>query len=798
MPRFRFAILAFCLALAASPPPALAADALFSSSLRSFAPADGNASPPDGDIPWRVSADSMTSLDGGAIVEASGNVVLERGDDFLKADFARYFTSTDWVFIRGNVTVRMGRDELLASEAEFDLAANTGWLKNGSVFMSGPHIYFAGDHVTKHYGDRYSFQNAKVTACDGPVPAWSLKAEEAVVEIDGYATLRHSAFQIRDTSIMAAPYLILPAKTTRQTGLLRPDAGVSSWHGAYYTQPWFFALDQSRDLTLYGTWLEKTGFMPTLEYRSVTGDQDKIWLSLDLLYDNNPVSNDAQDPIDSTDGKIRDNYFRYWLRGMGAGQLGQSPWRYAYNLDYVSDQNYLREFEQRMTGFDATRSATFGFFGRDLEEVDQNRVTEGFVYRDWQRWRLTFGGRYEQDPSLGHGNAPLSSDTTAQHLPELNAYYFKGRLWGDLPLEAEASGSAAYMFRRTGTSGLRAEIFPRLSLPLDLTYFTLIPSAGLRQTFYASNVNRPVSPLSPARPDWDAQTGVSRTLPDVGLTALTQASRIWKLGADAKPLAALPENAGQNRWTGLRHTIQPRLSYAWVPNVDQSENPFYTLDDRILPTHLAYFTLTNLFTVSRQTVVAETGANGQAVASLRPDYLDILRVRFGMGYDFNEAGRTLHLDVYPRRPVTDVLGDVEFTPLPWLSFWARAYVSVYGDGITRNDQGITLSHPRWGSLSTSYSARTELYDYINRIQYHNAGDIRFDQPLELLNNTAVLNLSPNWQIGLLSSDDLNTGDNYERRVSLSYIDQCYRLTGRFVSKGREQSWQFSIELLGLN
>ncbi|MBR3881328.1 MAG: LPS-assembly protein LptD, partial [Mailhella sp.] len=86
-----------------------------------------------GEGPWTLNADKLVSIDDGVIVEASGGVLLQRGNDYLKADFARYYTATNWIFVQGNVEARMGRDMLNAKEAEFDLNTRTGWLKNGSI-----------------------------------------------------------------------------------------------------------------------------------------------------------------------------------------------------------------------------------------------------------------------------------------------------------------------------------------------------------------------------------------------------------------------------------------------------------------------------------------------------------------------------------------------------------------------------------------------------------------------------------------------------------------------------------------
>ena len=249
--------------------------------------------------------------------------------------------------MKGKGEARMGRDMLNASDAEFDLTSRTGWLKDGSIFIAGPHMYVTGQTVDKLFGDRYSFKNAKVTACDGDRPAWSLSADQADVEIDGYAKLTHSTLNILNVPLFDAPYMVLPAKTTRQSGLLMPDFGYSSMNGAFFSQPYFQVIDESRDLTFYGSYMSKAGFMPGIEYRAHTRDQDKTWLAFDVLYDKHTFRTESGDPVNDTDGRVNTNEERYWLRGMGDGFVGDSGWRYRYNLDYVSDQNFLRQFRDR-------------------------------------------------------------------------------------------------------------------------------------------------------------------------------------------------------------------------------------------------------------------------------------------------------------------------------------------------------------------------------------------------------------------------------------------------------------------
>ncbi len=739
-----------------------------------------------GTSPWTLNADNLVSLDDGVIVEASGNVLLQRGEDYMKADFARYYTATNWIFVKGNVEARMGRDILNASEAEFDLTARTGWLKDGTVFIAGPHMYVAGKKVDKLVGDRYSFKNAKLTACDGDVPAWSLAADQADIEIDGYAKLSHTTLNILNVPLMDAPYLVLPAKTTRQSGLLMPDMGYSSLNGLFFSQPYFQVIDESRDLTFYGTYMSKAGFMPGVEYRAHTRDQDKTWLAFDALYDKHTFRHDSSDPVNDRDNRVNTNEERYWLRGMGDGFLGDSGWRYRYNVDYTSDQNFLRQFRDMHTGFNNSRDALYDMFGRDLQEVDKNRVSEGFVYRDWDRFMVSLGFRYEQLTYLGHGNTSHSMDTTVQRIPA-NAYLFKGRIVDSIPLELQGEVSSTYEYRARGVRGMRTEIHPELSLPIYIPGASLLLSGGIRQTLYNSNH---VSFDESNR--WARGGGTKdRFIPDMSVTSFTQFSRVWDLPENK--LEPTKENAGQRRLTGILHRIQPRFSYEWTPDRDQSDNPIFEDMDRIKPSQRLRASVTNIVTARRETV---SGSKGSYKVS--QSYSDPFRWELATGYDIDEANRNKFRETYSRKPLMDTYSYVEFRPVSWLNLWNRSYISMYGDGITRSDTGTTLSNARWGSWSLSYSTRNKYYNYLDEMKRDKLSDMRFTNPQRLLTNTFTFRPTGKVTLYYRTQDNLITGKNYERRFVIGYYHQCFHLLGSVQSKARDNSYRVILELPGLS
>ncbi len=752
------------------------------------------------DLPWILNADNLATLSGDTIVEARGNVVLNRGGDTLKADFIRYFSDTGWVYLEGNVTVQMKGDVLEASSAEFDLESQVGWLTNGKVFMEGPHVYFSGSHMVRNANDQYAFTNARITTCDGDNPAWSLEAGTAIVEIDGYAQLYRANVSVKDQGVLYSPYFILPAKTSRQSGFLIPDYGYSTRRGVYYTQPYYHVIDESSDLTLYGTIMTEIGPMLGLEYRSNRLSTEKTWLMASFGYDRSSINNLADDEVYPGNPALRTNHGRYWLRGMADGHFGETEWRYRSDFDYVSDQNYLREFDSDMFGFDYSRDALFSMFGRDLNDYNENRESAFNIYRDWERFSFVMSARYTQDPSLGHGNRPLSEDETVQSLPQFDFFFNKSRIFPNIPLELEAHLQSGYFYRAEGTRGLRTEIIPRLSLPLNFRYFSLIGTVGLNQTFYSTSTESNTSPFNPYATNNTAplQTGTERSLVDYSIKAFTEANRIWEL--DAKPLAATKENVGKTSWTAVRHDIQPRAEYTYTPRKYQDDNPFYTVDDRILSESELVYSVTNIITRKGKRIVVADPKQPDKITE-ETVYEDLARLRILSGYDFEEDERDYQVREYERRPFMDILTDVEVYLAPWATVEGKMYISPYDAEITRLDYGMDFAYKHYASWYTGLSYRTENYNIRRQLRYDNPDSILESTPENLMHNRLELTLSPEWSIMLEDYRDLDRGGSfgeaYNQTVQLAYDAQCYRIIAAYRYDDYDRSYSLMIEIPGI-
>ncbi len=349
---------------------------------------------------WTFSADRVVGDYTSEYVEAFGNCTLVMGENQLRADFARYYQTTGWVFLKGNLRAHWGGDFLQADEGEFDLNNMTGWLKNGKLFMAKPHVYVEAERVAKNKGDSYSFKNAKVTACDGEQPAWSVTTEEGDVQLDGRVRLYRSAFRVRDIPVFYWPYMSLPGRKNRQSGLLFPSISSSKKLGFQTNLPYYWVINEEADATFYQNYMSRRGYQQGVEFRHANDSATKGMWMLDVLKDSRRATKESEEWKDyQGDGLVRPNRSRWWARSKYDGWLGSPHIKVKLDIDMVSDQNYLRDFENGPNGFETTRQEFVDTFGRDIENKDSlTRTSTAFLSRSWDRFGVTASAVCPESP----------------------------------------------------------------------------------------------------------------------------------------------------------------------------------------------------------------------------------------------------------------------------------------------------------------------------------------------------------------------------------------------------------------
>ena len=181
------------------------------------------------------------------VVQLRGNAHLSRDNEDLLADEIDFNQETQIVNARGRVRYQYGSYFVKAEAIDLDIENKTGVITNGNV--TNGTFALRGSKMEQIGENRFLVNDYNYTTCLDCPNAWEMTGREADVTIDGYAIVKDFIFKIKETPIVWMPYMIVPAKSRRQTGLLFPRFGVNEVHGVYFVQPTFLAINRWSDMT---------------------------------------------------------------------------------------------------------------------------------------------------------------------------------------------------------------------------------------------------------------------------------------------------------------------------------------------------------------------------------------------------------------------------------------------------------------------------------------------------------------------------------------------------------------------
>jgi LPS-assembly protein len=310
----------------------------------------------------------------------------------------------------------------------------------------------------------------------------------------------------------------------------------------------------------------------------------------------------------------------------------------------------------------------------------------------------------------------------------------------------------AYFWREYGTTAGRLDFNPALSMPLEAGGVTFIPKAGLRETLYAITKRE-------NDPNLTSDAVPSRTVPELGVSAFTELYRTFSLDSGPEPTK---DSVGESRWTALKHSIQPRVKYSYIPrNEYQSRLPEFDREDRVHRRNTITYSLTNVLDRKRETVSLDSAGD----ASLSPDYLDFFRLRLEQSYDLFEASRTVDRDQYPRRPFSDILAEVTLKPLRYVSLTSRTLFSPYMGEVTEHDHMLTLSRDDWGEVYFGMNFKQPVDEFTRKQR----------QRMRIIRVGGEVFLASRITAGFDYSYDAVRERDIRKRLRLAWSHECFKL-----------------------
>lgn len=212
-----------------------------------------------------VTADRTLYHSNEKVYEFFGHVVVAARGQRLTADYAWIDTATLDVRARGNVILVTPTSMVNAAELHYNFANQLGTIFYGRVTNDA--YTLKGQLIRKVSQDRFLTTDGEYSTCRDCSESWKLAAKSIDLTFEGYAFMDSAFITIKNTPTLYVPYIVLPVKKRRQTGLLFPRVGSGGGNGFVFVQPLFVAIDSHQDMTLgYGTY-SKRGRRAEFEYR---------------------------------------------------------------------------------------------------------------------------------------------------------------------------------------------------------------------------------------------------------------------------------------------------------------------------------------------------------------------------------------------------------------------------------------------------------------------------------------------------------------------------------------------------
>jgi LPS-assembly protein len=667
--------------------------------------------------PIEITSTGETTYENG-LATARDNVAIHIGNTDIYADYAQYNSTTHDVELRGHVRIYRDTSLYLAESGVYNTETKKIRATNGRT--EDQPYFLAGQNVTSISENGYLIQDGTFTTHDSPKSDFRLRARRIrVYEKDRVIFLNVTAY-VGKVPIFWWPYLY--QSLDQAFSFTISPAYYSIWGPSLLTQVTFPIRDNIEArlrLNYYGRRGPAIGFEPIIDYGKDESSSAK--LKTFYIQDQNPNLNQTAVPRQDVPTG------RYRLSLEDRTNFTDDIYGIA-NLTKLSDQYVMQDFFQ-------------GEFR--VDPVPDNVIA---VAKTDSFYTLTAIERFQANEFF----------TTTERQPEVVLDIKRHGLFGG-PIFYEGETGFANLrlqfpqglgFENYGT--YRFDTFHQLTYPN--TYFgwlSIVPRVGYRGTYYGKTWDLGsttfIPPSNPLIPDFilppptlanpvkfDGDT--FRSVFDTGAEASFKISRTWE-NVQSRALGL----------DGLMHVIQPFTDFSYVK--EDGPNPTAVLGfDRFLPSTqprvLDFPQFTTIDSIADWTVW-RVGVRNRLETRRDDRTMTWLEVDSFVDVQFENP--------YQPTDYSNLVNNIRFTPLPWMSLSVNSQVPAFAKGFTEVDTVATVQPLANVQLNVAH-------------RYLNGNPFFQDSSLFVFGGYCRLN--DNWGFGVQEQYEAETGLLEEQRYSV--------------------------------
>jgi LPS-assembly protein len=593
-----------------------------------------------------IVADQIRQLGGITdLLIAVGNVELTRGQSRLLADRVELNRDTGQAVAQGKVVFYDGPDRLVGDRIDYNLKTGTGVVYNGSAFTP-PYYHLSGERMDRVGDGIYDIRRGTFTTCEGDDPPWLFHFGSGTADLDDIVYGRDASFWVKSVPVLPwVPFFAAALRRERQSGFLFPEFGQNTRTGYFAKVPYYWAIDDSQDLTVTLDTFGARGIGLAGDYRYILSRDQAGEMSAFGI--NEALRNQAQ-RVD-----VPEN--RGWMSL-------RHDWRISPGLVFkvdstvTSDDQIFRDYADRLT--DRSRLAA---------------LTNVSLSKGWTNWNLVGNIQWYQDLTTPR---PLE----LQRVPAIQLTGVRQAVPGAPWLLYETNASFVNFIRQVdGPEGMRADFHPRFFVPIPVAgLFTVTPFGGGRLTYY----DQRVTGLSTGRDGIQSQDSVYdprvRRQAELGVEAQTRFTQVYTTD-------------GTGSIAALQHVIEPRATIIEIRGLDQkgmpSYEPGYRTGTGIDPGYERAHGIDALGKANETTYSLANTLYAKTVAGpdQQPVRWEVARVTLSQTYDFNPVSQ----------PVGDLYGELAVQPNQRIRLATNTRYNMYGLGLREANATVGVVYPNF-------------------------------------------------------------------------------------------------------